>query len=116
MTRFLYAAALAALVAGCGRTPHPGLTNPLILPPAYGTPSRPVEGNAATTGQCRNTNLARFRGQPATALTGTQMLQASGARTIRWVHPGSAVTMDFSPQRLTVYLAKGLVIDRASCG
>jgi hypothetical protein len=44
------------------------------------------------------------------------MLQVSGARTIRWVQPGMMVTMEFSAQRLTVQLARGNVIERATCG
>lgn len=115
MMKMLCLAALAALVAGCGSRANPGATNPLILPPAYGTPSAPIAATPAT-GECRAVGLERFRGQPATAANGTAMLRASGARTIRWVQPGQMVTMDFSPQRLTVHLARGLVIERASCG
>ena len=39
-----------------------------------------------------------------------------GARTLRWVGYGMAVTMDFSPHRLTVYLDKANRVERASCG
>jgi hypothetical protein len=115
MSKFIYAAALAALVTACGAGRHPGASNPLILPPAYGTPANPVQ-SAATAGECRSAGLGRFRGQPGNSATGAEMLRVSGARTIRWVQPGQMVTMDFSPQRLTVYLAKGTVIDRATCG
>ena len=114
MTKFLYAAALAALVTACGRGPHPGATNPLIMPPAYGTPSAPSA--AAGDGQCSNQGLDRFIGQLGTGAKAAEMLRVSGARTIRWVHPGQVVTMEFNPQRLTVHLAAGFVIQRAACG
>ena len=114
MTRFFYAAALAALLTACGSGPHPGASNPLILPPAYGTPSAPAQG--AGTGQCANQGLERFTGQLGTGATGAEMLRVSGAQTIRWVQPGQVVTMEFDPQRLTVHLAAGFVIQRAACG
>lgn len=115
MTRIMHVAALAVLLSACGSRANPGATNPLILPPAYGTPSAPVQSSAAA-GECRNTGLDGFKGQVATSAVGAEMLRLSGARVIRWVQPGMMVTMDYSPQRLTVYLAGGNVIDRASCG
>ncbi len=117
MTRFLNVAALAVLVAACGSRTNPGAENPLILPPAYGTPSAPVQAAPAAAGrECNGAGLARFTGQAANAASGAEMLRVSGARTMRWVQPGMMVTMDFSPQRLTVYLARGNVIERANCG
>ena len=44
------------------------------------------------------------------------MLAASGARIIRWVPKGGVVTMDFSPDRLTVQLDAPTASRRASCG
>ena len=113
MTRLFYPVALAALVAGCGGGANRTVTNPLILPPDYGSPSSPAR---ASTGQCSNQGLERFTGKLGTGTTGAEMLGVSGARTIRWVQPGQAVTMEFNPQRLTVYLAPGFVIQRAACG
>ena len=114
MTKFIYAAAFAALLSACGSRPHPGASNPLILPPAYGTPSAPIQ--ASGPGECKNTGLERFGGQAGTSATASEMLRVSGARTVRWVQPGQMVTMDYSPQRLTVHLAAGNVIERATCG
>ncbi len=115
MTRFLTSAALVILLSGCGARSHPGARNPLIMPPAYGTPSQPG-ATAPVAGECRGAALGQFQGQVATSAVGAAMLQVSGARTIRWVQPGMAVTMEFSPHRLTVQLARGNVIERASCG
>jgi len=67
-------------------------------------------------GQCDNDALGGFTGQKATAEVGAAMLKASGATVIRWVPPGSAVTMDFRADRLTVSYDAAMVITRASCG
>jgi hypothetical protein len=47
---------------------------------------------------------------------GERMLRASGARTIRWVPQGSAVTMEFNAERITVQLDGSNRVERASCG
>lgn len=115
MTKALTVAALAMLLAACGSRANPGATNPLILPPAYGTPSAPASA-VPNDGKCRNVSLDSFTGRIGNAATGAEMLRLTGARTIRWVQPGQMVTMEFNPQRLTVHLATGFIIQRASCG
>jgi hypothetical protein len=67
-------------------------------------------------GTCRNDGLDRFIGQPASAELGVQMLAASGARVLRWAGYGMAITMDFSPNRLTVRLTQDNRVESASCG
>lgn len=65
---------------------------------------------------CRNTGLDRFVGRAATSEIGSEMLAATGARTIRWVPFGAMITMDFSPSRLTVRLDQQGRVVSASCG
>jgi len=65
---------------------------------------------------CRNEALSQFTGQPASQDLGERMLQASGARIVRWVPQGGVVTMDFSPERITVQLDGSNRVERASCG
>lgn len=67
-------------------------------------------------GACRSERLNQFVGQKADAALGARMLQVSGARVIRWVAPGMAVTMDFRADRLTVMYDANYVITQASCG
>lgn len=68
------------------------------------------------TAECRNDALPGFIGRTATSELGAEMLKASGARTLRWVAPGMAVTMDYRADRLTVsYDVENKVIT-ASCG
>ena len=55
-------------------------------------------------------------GQTASAALGAELLAATGARTLRWAPPRSAMTMDFRPDRLTVSYDDTMAIDRISCG
>ncbi|HET9398523.1 MAG TPA: I78 family peptidase inhibitor [Sphingomicrobium sp.] len=67
-------------------------------------------------GTCRSEALAQFTGQPASQELGERMLRASGARILRWVPQGGAVTMEFSPERITIQLDGSNRVERASCG
>jgi hypothetical protein len=72
--------------------------------------------NPPATGQCRTEALGQFAGLAASKELGARMLTATGAKTLRWVPKGSAVTMDFSPYRLTILLDEYNRVERASCG
>ena len=76
----------------------------------------PATTPATAEGPCRNDGLDRFVGQTASADIGAQLLEASGARTLRWGAPGMAMTMDFRPDRLTVSYDEKMVITSARCG
>ena len=67
-------------------------------------------------GTCHNEALGQFTGQPASQELGARILQASGARTIRWVPKGGVVTMEFSAGRITVLLDGSNRVERANCG
>lgn len=71
---------------------------------------------AMTEGPCRNAGLDSFVGQKASADSGTALLKASGAKTLRWGGPGMAMTMDFRPDRLTVSYDEAMTITSARCG
>lgn len=86
-------------LAGCAAT----------TPPPEDPPVREPEGS------CRAEPGQRFVGMKATAEVGTQMLAATGAKTLRWVPPRTAVTMDFNPSRLTVSYDDDYVITKVSC-
>ncbi len=100
----LAAIALLLPLAGCG--PINVAAPPMEEPPVMAEPD-------AT---CRSEALASFTGQPATKELGSRMLAASGARVLRWVGDGMAVTMDFRGDRLTVQLDRNNRVERASCG
>ena len=86
-----------ALLAGCATSGTPGVA---------GEPD----------GACRGDDLQRFVGQTATGALGAEMLKTSGATTLRWVPPNTAVTMDFRADRLTVSYDADYKIVSASCG
>jgi hypothetical protein len=65
---------------------------------------------------CRDETLSQFIGQPATQDLGDRMLKASGARIIRWVPKGGVITMEFSPERLTIQLDGSNRVESANCG
>lgn len=76
--------------------------------------SKPVDGMPVAS--CSDGKLAAFIGQSANQQLGTQILAASGARTLRWVPKGGAVTMDYRPDRVTVALDEANRVERINCG
>ncbi len=96
--RVLPALAASALLAGCSTGERTG-----------STPAPPQA-------QCDDSDLARFVGQKASADLGAALLAASGAKTLRWGPPRSAMTMDLRPDRLTVAYDDAMVITTARCG
>lgn len=65
---------------------------------------------------CSTEGLETFVGRTASAESGAALLAASGARSLRWAAPDSALTMDFRPDRLTVSYDRAMRITRLSCG
>lgn len=81
------------------------------LPPTPGPQPMPPE-NA-----CGAASLQYLVGQPATVLAAMTFPSPT-----RIIEPGMAVTMDYSPERLNIWLAEGRVlaegnvIERVTCG
>lgn len=91
--------ALAMLLAGCAAD------------------DAPVERvRVGADGTCDAGAVQDVLGTVATQDAGAALLQRSGARTLRWVPPRSAVTMDFRPDRLTVSYDDDMKITRIGCG
>jgi Peptidase inhibitor I78 family len=65
---------------------------------------------------CSTEGLASLVGQPATSELGADALQRSGARTLRWIRPGDAVTMDYREDRLNIHLDDENRVERFQCG
>ena len=70
----------------------------------------------APGGICSGDNLRQFAGRPATQELGAEVLRVSGARLLRWVAHGMVVTMEYSEERVTVWLTADNRVDRAVCG
>lgn len=77
-------------------------------------PPRPIR--VAPDGNCDASGLQEHIGHTATAESGAILLKESDARSLRWIPPDSAVTMDYSPSRLNVSYDRDMKITRISCG
>ena len=96
----LGASALLLSLAGCMTTPIENDAPP------------PVMGE----GECDADAAQGLVGQMATAELGAEALRLSGARTLRWIQPGQAVTMDYRTDRLNIKLDAENRVEEISCG
>lgn len=81
------------------------------------TTAAPVEQvGSLPEGECDAASAQQHLGKKATAALGEQLLRETGARTLRWVAPDMAVTMDFRPDRLTVSYDRAMLINGIACG
>ena len=94
------AIALAAIFAA-------GCTTMAAEEPAPGHPS------GAT---CNADGLDSFVGQAATQENGAEILRRSGAKTLRWIPHGAAVTMEYRFDRVNVKLDPQNRIEAVTCG
>lgn len=66
--------------------------------------------------QCGASLVQSFVGIRANETLRAEIATRSGARTVRWIEPGMAVTMDFRPDRLNAELDQDGVITVFRCG
>ena len=79
-----------------------------------GAEDPPVVG--ASGHRCDASAAQGLVGQQATAELGARALALTGARTIRWIQPGQAVTMDYREDRLNISLDARNRVEQLSCG
>ena len=99
-----FAAFASVTLAACATTapaPFDADGNPNVREPA---------------GACDAEAVQKHVGHRASAQAGATLLELSGARTLRWVPPRTAVTMDYRPDRLTVTYDDDMMIERITCG
>jgi len=72
----------------------------------------PVAGG----GNCNAALVQNLLGREATTALGTDARDRSGARQIRWIRPGDAVTMDYREDRLNIHLDARGRVERLVCG
>ena len=65
---------------------------------------------------CDAAKVQNLVGREASADVGATAIAESGARTIRWIQPGQAVTMDYRPDRLNIELDAQNRIVALRCG
>ncbi len=86
---------------------------PILMLGACATVPTPVADNGGT---CANNALGTYVGHRRSATLATELRQASGARTVRWVKQGMMVTMEFRADRLTVHLDAAQRVESLACG
>lgn len=88
------------------------------------TPQAPVQEHPQATeiappavpaGTCAQNGPATLVGKTRSEAVAAEALRLSGARTLRWIEPGMAVTMDYREDRLNLYVDAQVKIERTSC-
>lgn len=101
-----------AAVAGAQTTPVPTPTSAPAAPQADPALSTSEEGDA----NCGADKLGRWLNVLPTDDVKSQIAATVGRRAIRYIAPGDAVTLDFSPSRLNVELGADGRIKLFRCG
>ncbi len=94
--------AVMAVTMGCAPVPPPDLNAEV-----------PEKGAA---GRCDAGRVQKLVGQAATQALGAEAMRLTGAGGLRWIPEGSAVTMDYRPDRLNINLDRRNRVTRIHCG
>jgi hypothetical protein len=100
MKAMLAAGGAMLMTMACATVP-PGEDVPEIGDPRY---------------QCNAEGLGDLVGRQATQELGADALRRSNSRSLRWIRPGDAVTMDYRPDRLNIHLDARGRVERFNCG
>lgn len=95
MTRLLAGAVLAAMTA-C----------------ATAAEEVPVRGG----GKCDSAKAQKLLGRTRSARLGNEALRLSGATALRWIAPGTMVTMDFRENRINLRVDSRNKLVKVDCG
>lgn len=76
----------------------------------------PVPYAARGGGTCVAEPAQTWIGQPGTFENGEKILALTKAKTFRWAGPDKMLTMEFDPNRVTVYYDKTQTITKIACG
>ena len=89
-------------------------------PAGGGSPTAPAPGGTgsppAQADYCGAAKLGKFVGIADSAAQRAAVMAASGAKIIRWLTPGMAVTMDYRQDRLNANIAATGRYTGFSCG
>ncbi|GHC04238.1 I78 family peptidase inhibitor [Thermomonas carbonis] len=75
-----------------------------------------AEDATAGTGTCNAEPAQSHVGKPASDANVQAAFKASGAKTMRSIKPGQAVTMDYREDRVNIHQDASGTIERISCG
>jgi hypothetical protein len=79
-------------------------------------PAPPQSAPPPPSGQCDAAPAAGLVGREATAELVAEARRLSGARQARVIRPGQMVTMEYSADRLNLYLDDRNRVERLACG
>lgn len=65
---------------------------------------------------CNAAKVQTMIGQTASQALGGEAVRTAGARTMRWIAPGGAYTMDFRTDRLNIHLDAQNRVTKIDCG
>ncbi len=65
---------------------------------------------------CEADAATELVGQAPSQELGTRALALTGARSLRWIAPNSAITQDFRGDRLNIYYDADYKVERITCG
>lgn len=100
------------VLAACATTAPPADADPV-----EGGRPQPTAIHGVTPGhKCDAAGTAGFVGKPGTSETGAAIKQATKAAVLRWAPPGYILTMDYSENRVTVYLGADRKVTKITCG
>ena len=88
----------------------------LLLTLALGACATMEPDASSPEGGCGASRVADLVGRTRGDSLEQEVARRSGARRVRWIGPGDAVTMDYSPERLNVHLDERARIQRFACG
>ncbi|MEO7411278.1 MAG: I78 family peptidase inhibitor [Sphingomicrobium sp.] len=87
----------------------------LLLAPLAVACTSMASPTVAPADACSPEALARYTGLAANDALAERMKRETGKTALRLVKPGTAVTMDYREDRLTVYLDAANKVERVSC-
>ena len=108
----LLAAPLALALAACTTAGEPTTTSEPT--PVNGSPPLVIGGDFSES--CDAKAAEQYVGQVLDEALGERAKAATGARGVRVIRPGMAVTMDYRPGRLNIELDEAGRIVRFRCG
>ena len=85
-----------------------------LLASGCATATPPAEAGAG--GKCDAAKAQALIGRSRSAETGAEALRLSGARALRWIAPGTMVTMDYREDRLNLRVDPEGKVMRTDCG
>lgn len=105
---------LAGLLSACTSAGEPASTPTPAPTPVEGSPPKII--GDAVEGSCDDKAAEAFVGQAGSDDVANRAREAAGAKGVRIIRPGMAVTMDYRAGRLNLHLDDADRITRVTCG